>query len=321
MRESAHQTAHYMKFSNEGHMTFLSTIRSAPIVKRIIWGMRPEEYSDEKLRELLYVLNPIGIFMQGTYSADSLKIQILRVRALSKEPLLIAIDQEGGGVRHVIDDTNPGAPELSTLPDEQQCQYLRTTDSMLANAGVDINFGLIVDSSSHPSDVMKKRAYSSDPNEVKKYVKRYMRCTGRIKQTAKHFPGIGGTDIDSHTEVPVFSTSFSLWSDTIATPFSEAIRLHVPMIMMGHIIYSAVDTTPASLSSHWIKTIRSTGYNGILITDDLGMLGKNPGELAARTKQALEAGNDLVLISSLPGFEIIPAYEAISSMNAHVISL
>ncbi len=283
--------------------------------ERIIWGIQPREYTDESLRNVLQMLRPAGVFLQGTYTADALKDQIERIRSLSGRPLLIAIDQEGGVVRHVIDDPNPGARELSKLRDEEQCVYLRETDTMLANAGVDINFGLIGDVATHRSDVMKYRAYSSDPREVAKYVERYMRCTSRVKQTVKHFPGVGGTDIDSHDSIPVFTESLSKWADFGAIPFIEAIRLEVPIIMMGHSRYPSVDTMPASLSARWVHAIRSKGYEGILITDDLGMLGKNPEELALHTNQAFAAGNDLVLISSLSGADLLPAFEAIQAMS------
>lgn len=124
--------------------------------------------------------------------------------------------------------------------------------------------------------------------------------------TAKHFPGHGNADADSHSALPVIrSDGDTLW-ETDLVPYRFLIRENIPAIMSGHLAFPNItgDETPASLSSQMLEelTREKMGFKGIIVTDDLIMEGVQhlPYDTATITRLALEAGNDLILISRPP---------------------
>jgi beta-N-acetylhexosaminidase len=131
-------------------------------------------------------------------------------------------------------------------------------------------------------------------------------ATAGVISTAKHFPGHGDTNLDSHGILPrIAAGEKTLW-DRELLPYRIMVKEGLPAIMSGHLAFpnTPAGESPASLSSWFLTDLLRTrmGYRGLVITDDLLMYGavQAGGNLANTAKEALLAGNDMILVSSTP---------------------
>jgi beta-N-acetylhexosaminidase len=240
------------------------------------------------------------------------RMQREAVRTPKGIPLLIATDQEGGWVRHIKEETSITAGNLAIgatrLPrDAYFSGYYIGME--LRTLGVNMNFAPTVDVYSNPeAHVIGPRAFSSDPLETARLAVAYYRgldATGVIA-TAKHFPGHGRADVDSHGALPLIDASFEeLWENDLL-PYRFLVREELPAIMVGHLGFPGITgkDEPATLSRFFqTEVLRNRlGFEGVCITDDLRMSGVTDtgaplDEIALR---ALEAGNDILMISRTP---------------------
>jgi beta-N-acetylhexosaminidase len=154
--------------------------------------------------------------------------------------------------------------------------------------------------------VIGDRSYGSDPEAVAdlgEIVIQTMRSAGVIP-CCKHFPGHGGTSVDSHTDLPVDTRPWEVIEKNDLIPFSRAVGINVEMIMTAHVLYRKLDPDyPATLSEPAVHGLLRTrmAYDGVVITDDLDMgavaRGHAPEECALR---ALKAGADILLFCNHP---------------------
>lgn len=192
-------------------------------------------------------------------------------------PLFIAVDQEGGTVSRL----NPPFTQFSGNPSMRDpadaARFARITASELQSVGINMNMAPVLDVV-HPGieSIMMARAFGSDPDWVSKMgttVIRHLQSNG-VMAVAKHFPGIGGTSIDSHMDRPLFDISYEALSLVDLLPFRSAISNDVAGIMLSHILYPQLDDHwPASLSPAIANVLlrKKMGYRGIVLTDDLDM--------------------------------------------------
>jgi beta-N-acetylhexosaminidase len=134
-----------------------------------------------------------------------------------------------------------------------------------------------------------------------------------VVSAAKHFPNHGPALVDSHTGRPVVDHDASKLRSHDLPPFRAAIRAGAPMVMVGHLVYPALDQRyPASLSPEAYRVLREElSFEGVAVTDDLAMEGATRGGTTARAAvAAVEAGADLLVISSVPQ-EQADAYDAV----------
>jgi beta-N-acetylhexosaminidase len=227
-------------------------------------------------------------------------------------PLLVATDQEGGWIRHVKGATSetPGnmAIGASGYPrDAYLSGYYIGRE--LAILGINMNFAPTVDLyTNQASVIIGPRAFGDDPVRTGILGAAFMkgqRAVGIIA-TAKHYPGHGGTDLDSHGILPRIDVSFeTLWNRELI-PYRMLAREGLPAIMSGHLAFpkTQAGSLPASLSPWFLKTLlrEQIGFRGLIITDDLMMYGatSSAGTLSRAAKQALLAGNDIIMMSSTP---------------------
>ena len=119
--------------------------------------------------------------------------------------------------------------------------------------------------------------------------------TGRNAATAKHFPGQGGL-ADSHDGTVVSNAPLSDLERMAAAAFRPVIGAGVPAVMMSHVTYSALGTRPASLEPAAYRLLRSMGFDGVAVTDAVGMSAiTSEWSLPEAAVQALVAGADIVL--------------------------
>jgi beta-N-acetylhexosaminidase len=260
-----------------------------------------------------------GIKIFGWNTDDTLKLaeavgtlQQLSLNRKFQIPLFIATDQEGGWVRHIKGATSetPGnmAIGASGVP---QDAYLAGyyIGRELALLGVNMNFAPTVDLYTKPdSRLIGPRAFGDDPVKTGILGTAFMKgqAAAGVMATAKHFPGHGDTDLDSHGILPEINADIDLLWERELIPYRMLSRENIPAIMSGHLAFpnTPAGNEPASLSK-WILTdlLRERiGFNGIIITDDLMMNGAtvSAGSLSRAAKQALLAGNDIVMSSSTP---------------------
>ncbi len=229
-------------------------------------------------------------------------------------PPLIAIDEEGGDVTRLPWDDLPGAESLRVQPPEATEQAFSRRAALLAQVGVTVNFGTVADVTADPASFIFDRVLGTDPASASAHVAASVTGErGTVFSTLKHFPGHGETEADSHDSVPTTPVTLDQWRAKDAPSFVSGIKAGAELVMFGHLVYSAVDSAPASLSPAWHRILtEQLGFQGVTITDDMRMLQdtglaeyQNPAENAVR---ALAAGNTMLLF-------VLPADPAAAGMD------
>ncbi|MFZ5450029.1 MAG: beta-N-acetylhexosaminidase [Thermodesulfobacteriota bacterium] len=223
--------------------------------------------------------------------------------AATGQPLLIAVDQEGGRVQRLKAPFTiiPPARELGTTKTPKEVAHLaRHVARELSLVGLNVNLAPVLDVPRSPRCPQWDRAYGRDPEHVARFalaaIKGYM--SGGIIPVAKHFPGLGDTGVDSHEALPL-AQSGDAERKVDLLPFQQAVAAGVPMVMTAHLQVPEWEARPATLSSvalhNWLRG--RLGFKGVIITDDLEM-GAIATQLSAPqgAKEALASGADLLLI-------------------------
>lgn len=217
-------------------------------------------------------------------------------------PPLIAIDQEGGIVSRLSADTYPASTSLKSQPADVTAAAFAARASLVAQAGISVNFGTVADVTADPSSFIFGRALGTDPQASAERVAAATTAQEQfLASTLKHFPGHGAAPGDSHHAIPSTSKSFEQWRTSDAVPFAAGVDAGASVLMFGHLTYTAVDAAPASLSARWHEIARDDlGFEGVIVTDDLGMLLSSGipeyRDPVADAVAALAAGSDLVLM-------------------------
>ncbi|MEU6402245.1 glycoside hydrolase family 3 N-terminal domain-containing protein [Streptomyces sp. NPDC046985] len=221
-------------------------------------------------------------------------------------PVLVATDQEHGAVCRIGKPATlfPGAMAIGAGGSAEDARTLgRLSGAELRAMGVNQDYSPDADVNVNPANpVIGVRSFGADPAAVARLAAAEARGyqDSRVAATAKHFPGHGDTAVDSHYGFPVITHSREQWETLDAVPFRAAIRAGIDSIMTAHIQFPALDASgdPATLSQPIVTGILrgELGYDGVVITDSLGMEG-------VRTKYgddrvpvlALKAGVDQLL--------------------------
>ncbi len=317
------------RLQGEADISFSSDLPVNELVDHMV-----ESMSDEELLGQVFLLGYTGvtpssdilrwieekhiggvkIFGWNAGELDTLahSVGIMQERALENGlgiPLLVATDQEGGWVRHVKAETSitPGNIAIGAggVPYDAY-QTGRLIGMELRSLGINMNFAPTVDIYTNPeAHVIGPRAFSSDPIQTGLLAVAYyhgMESAGIIC-TAKHFPGHGNADEDSHGTLPVIDTTWEHLWETDLVPYRFLVGEGLPAIMSGHLAYPRIigDETPSSLSDYFLTTVirERLSFGGIVVTDDMRMAGVSMKGLgtAEVCKRALEAGNDMLMIS------------------------
>ncbi|GAA2337123.1 glycoside hydrolase family 3 protein [Streptomyces kunmingensis] len=233
-------------------------------------------------------------------------IQEIGRRQPSRIPLLVSTDQEHGIVARVGKPATlfPGAMALGAGGSRSDAREAgRLAGAELRALGINQDYAPDADVNINPANpVIGVRSFGADPAAVARMaaaqVEGYQ--SARIASTAKHFPGHGDTATDSHTGLPVITHTREQWEKLDAPPFKAVIAAGIDSIMTAHLVVPALDPAedPATLSHPILTGIlrEKLGYDGVVITDSLGMEG-------VRTKYgddrvpvlALKAGVDQLL--------------------------
>ncbi|MGB8953880.1 MAG: beta-N-acetylhexosaminidase [Tumebacillaceae bacterium] len=224
-------------------------------------------------------------------------------------PLLIAVDQEGGSVARMSSASStvfPGNMPLGAVNSPRLAYETgRMTGEELWAVGINMNLAPSLDVNTNPANpVIGIRSYGERPELVASLGAETIKgMQQQVVTVAKHFPGHGDTNVDSHTGLPVISKTAQQIAEEDLVPFQKAISDDIDAIMTAHIHVPALDPTPkrpATLSKPILTGLlrEKLGYQGLIMTDSLTMAGARAvGGIPQAAVQALEAGADLLLLS------------------------
>ena len=285
------------------------------------------EANNAQLQNWLTELNLGGVILLGGSSIE-LQARSQQLQSWANTPLLIAADiEEGIGQRFPGGTWFPPPMALSKIyqqqPDlAQQYAYQmgKITAQEALTLGVNWLLAPVVDVNNNPDNpVINIRAFGDRPEIVSALTTAFVKGarSTAILTTAKHFPGHGDTDTDSHLDLPTLLHSESRLASVELPPFEAAIKAGVDSIMTAHLLIPNWDQQqPATLSQTIVmeKLRKQLGFTGIVVTDALIMGGitkfATPQEVAV---MAIEAGSDILLMPDDPEVAIASIYDAVQS--------
>lgn len=222
----------------------------------------------------------------------------------SKVPLVIAMDAEWGlGMRLDSAISYPYQMTLGAVQDDELIYQMGlSVGRQLRRVGAHVNFAPVVDVNSNAANpVINYRSFGEDKYNVLAKGIAYMRGLqdAKVLATAKHFPGHGDTDTDSHFALPTIRHQRSRLDSLELFPFRELVRAGIGGVMVAHLNVPALDPSglPSTLSSPIITDLlrHEMGFKGLIITDAMNMRGvidSRPSGVA--DKDAIVAGNDVL---------------------------
>ena len=233
-------------------------------------------------------------------------------QGIAKTPLMITIDGEWGlGMRLDSVTKFPYQLTLGAMNDEQLMYKMGVAvGEQCKRIGVHVNYAPVVDVNNNPNNpVIGYRSFGEDKNKVASFGVAYMKGMqdAGIMACAKHFPGHGDVDVDSHLDLPVINKSMAQLDSLELMPFRAIFKAGVGSVMIAHLYIPAIDTAAnraTSLSKNNVTGLlrNELGYKGLTFTDALEMKGVAkyfPGGTIA--VEALIAGNDMLCLpASVP---------------------
>lgn len=288
------------------------------------------EYLTKDERTLFREADPAGYILFKRNVADRSQLRALTddLRALSgRSDLPILIDQEGGRVARMQPPEWPAFPPAAAFDALYEVAPVSAIEAvranaralalMLADAGISVDCLPLLDVRQPGAhDIIGDRAFGSEPLRVAALGRATVEGLrdGGVVGVIKHMPGHGRALVDSHVELPRVDAALEDLEIDLA-PF-KALK-GAPMAMTAHVVYSAWDPDNCATLSHRIITevIRNgIGYDGLLMSDDLGMHALK-GDFGARASGAIAAGCDIALHCSGDFAEMSACVEAVSEIS------
>jgi beta-N-acetylhexosaminidase len=247
------------------------------------------------------------LFGANVVSVAQLRALTRTLRDAGGRPL-VAVDQEGGSVRRVpwvgpIGSESQQAAAGTARPDaEDAAKALRAL-------GITVTLAPVADVPSVRNAAIASRAFSTDPAVVSALVTAAVRgwLAGGVAPAAKHFPGIGGASRNTDAAVVTIRRSRAALERVDLAPFRAASRAGVPLMMVGHARYPALDPSHvASQSSAIMQGLLrdELGFHGVVVTDSLeARASLSTGPVTAVAVRAIRAGADLVLLTGRGSYQ------------------
>jgi beta-N-acetylhexosaminidase len=283
-----------------------------------VGGTQPDYYIEKLVRERN--IGGVILFGHNMESEEQVKSLTSSLQQLSMQtepavPLFVAVDQEGGSVASAPwIAPQPAAAEVGSRGDPSEAHDIAATmGRQLLRAGINTDFAPVVDTGFGAA--IGNRSYGEDPELVARMGVAAVEGFEEVGiiSAAKHFPNHGPATSDSHVSLPIIRHDARTLRSYDLPPFEAVVEAGVPMAMVGHLVYPAIDPhNPASLSRDAISVLRrDLGFGGVIVTDDLAMAGaKGGGTPAEAAVEAVQAGADLLVLSSPPQ-EQADAYDAV----------
>jgi beta-glucosidase-like glycosyl hydrolase/CubicO group peptidase (beta-lactamase class C family) len=302
----------YAKIENAWVDSVLTTLNIDQRIGQLIMIRAHSNLGADHVRDVKNQIEKFHVggmcFFQGTPEKQAELVN--QYQELSELPLLIATDAEWGtGMRFKSEGYSfPRALTLGAVKDDRLIYEMgRNIAGQLKAAGVNFNFAPVSDINNNPDNpVIYDRSFGEDGKRVSKKAFMYMlgMQDAGIIACAKHFPGHGDTDTDSHLDLPIIPHSKERLDSVELMPFRILTQQGVGAVMIAHLDIPAYNTKqglPSTLSRSLVTGLlrEEMGYDGLIITDgmEMGAVTKHfdAGEAEAK---AVQAGNDIVLLPS-----------------------
>ncbi len=249
------------------------------------------------------------LFSRNFEDRRQLRALVAALRACRAQPLLIAVDHEGGRVQRFRSGFSslPAMAALGRLHASQPQAALQAAEDLgfvlaweLVTCGIDFSFTPVLDLDFGHSAVIGDRAFDRDPARAAALAGALVRGLEMVGSAGigKHFPGHGFVEADSHHDLPIDGRTFAELQADDLVPF-RALAQVVRGMMPAHVLYPACDSLPAGFSPFWLQQVLrgQLGFQGAIFSDDLAMGGAlGLGTPAQRAQAALAAGCDMVLL-------------------------
>lgn len=248
------------------------------------------------------------LFTRNYKNKDQLKMLTQTIREIN-EDLLISVDHEGGRVQRFREEFTrlPAMNQLEQMYEDNPKEALKKSydyGSLIAyelkSVGVDFSYAPVCDINYGKNEVIGDRSFHSEAIAVSLLVQAFyqgLRSQNSIG-VAKHFPGHGYVEIDTHLGVAHDYRSVKEILNNDVLPFKNLIEEGIEAIMPAHIIYDDFDAEHTAVSSpKWMKYLRDDlGFDGLIISDDLDMKGaEHLGSMVEKAQKCFDAGVDILL--------------------------
>ena len=254
------------------------------------------------------------LFARNYENPDQLAALTADIERQREPALPVCVDHEGGRVQRFKDGFTliPPMRALGKLWDRDRDAAKEAATSIgyiiaaeLGAHGVDFSFAPVLDLDYGGSSVIGDRALHFDPAAVGALGACLVKglAQGGVAAVAKHFPGHGYAEADSHVAVPRDERTFKDIARKDIAPYRQVIDAGLAGVMPAHVIYPQVDAQPAGYSAHWLQDVlrKQLGFQGLVFSDDLSMEGAAvAGGPPERARAALAAGCDMVLLCNNP---------------------
>ena len=298
---------------------------------RLLFVGLPGTRLDKRLREMLREVRPGGVILFGrnVESAEQVALLNAQIRDALGGRVIIGVDQEGGLVDRFRDICEP-MPSAKTVRLAGRTELARKFGELSARAlrllGFNMNFAPVLDlNGGNEENGLRGRTFGESPEEVARLAGAYLDGlqAHRIVGCGKHFPGLGGSQVDSHRRLPVVTHSWEEILQHDLVPFLDLMqhrrgeRLH--SVMVSHAAFPEVSEflqawfrrtaelpsledfsqVPATISNNVVMRMLRTAfkYDGLVITDDMEMGAVvQTLSVAEASLRAIEAGSDMILI-------------------------
>jgi beta-N-acetylhexosaminidase len=263
------------------------------------------------------VVGGVVIYPDNIAAPQQLRNLIAFLRNAKSNPVpFIAVDQEGGkvqrlaprnGFRHFPSAASVARDPSFGAPGAAERLYAAMAEE-LAETGFNMNFGPVVDLNLNPDNPVigaRNRSFGADPNVVTELARAFVAAhrKANVVTVAKHFPGHGSSDVDSHTRLADVSKS---WSEIELEPYRRLAREGLlDAVMIGHLYhprFSDIEGQPASLSAKAVRALRAKdwiGFDGVVVSDDLEMGAvRHDYAMDDLVTKAINAGTDLLVFSN-----------------------
>jgi beta-N-acetylhexosaminidase len=265
------------------------------------------------VREALWERHAAGVILFGgnIVSPGQLRALTSTLRAAGGRPL-VGVDQEGGQIRRVPWVGPDGSESEQAAEGTVRSDALGAARALRA-LGITVTLAPVADVPSVRNSVMASRAFSSDPATVSEAVVAAIRGwrAGGVAPTVKHFPGLGGASRNTDSAVVSIRRSRERLERVDLAPFRAAIGAGVPIVMVGHASYPALDPSHiASQSRPIVQGLlrQQLGFRGVVITDGLeARASLSTGPITAVAERAIRAGADIVLLTDRRSYQ--PVYD------------
>lgn len=258
-----------------------------------------------------YPVGGVVYFAQNIVSQEQLKEMISNTIMYSKYPLFLGVDEEGGTVSRLAENSSLGIEKVKAAGDigaggdpTEAYNAGAAIGTYLSEYGFNVDFAPVADILTNPNNkVIGSRSYSADADVVSSMVQSAVNGLQEKKVSAavKHFPGIGDIETDPHKVLSVSEKSLEELREMELKPFTAGIEAGADMIMVGHVSVPEItgDNTPSSLSSLMVTDVLRSemGFKGVVVTDamNMGAITEYYSDADAAVK-AIQAGVDLLLM-------------------------